>query len=137
MKYILTSTQFKGQIIMIFNSKNRLVYFEIKAQLTDEQQEYFVKHAPAVVSGLDVFRRSTTVKIDEVKLNLSFETFWDAYSYKEGVKADAYNTWTRMSQSSRIAALEFIPIYDGKLAVSGLGKAYPTKYLSKKYWETE
>jgi hypothetical protein len=122
MKYILTSTQFKGQIIMIFNSKNRLVYFEIKAQLTDEQQEYFVKHAPAVVSGLDVFRRST---------------FWDAYSYKEGVKADAYNTWTRMSQSSRIAALEFIPIYDGKLAVSGLGKAYPTKYLSKKYWETE
>lgn len=136
MKYIITSTEFKGEIVCVFNSRNRLAYFDIRALLTDEQHQYFVYGAPMTVAEIDKLRGKRTT-ITQVKIDLSFEAFWDAYNYKEGVKKDAIAMWNRMSERERIAAIEYIRIYDGILAQRGIAKAYPTKYLSKKYWEVD
>jgi len=135
MKYTLTSKQFKGEMVFIFNSRNRLVYFDLRAELSDEQHDFFMAHMPKTISGLDRFRTPTS-SIKQVEPDLSFQSFWSEYNYKEGTKKRAEGLWNRLSRINRILAIEFIRVYDGKLAQSGVAKLYPETYLSNQRWLT-
>ena len=135
MKYILTSKQFKGEMVFIFNSRNRLVFFDLRAELSEEQHDFFMTWLPKTISGLDKFRTPTST-IKQVEPDLSFESFWSEYNYKEGTKKRAEGLWNRLSRINRILAIEFIRVYDGKLAQAGTAKLYPETYLFNQRWLT-
>ena len=134
-KHILTSTQFSGEITFTFNATMRLVAVDIRAELSQEQHGFIIENMPFVISELSRFRSKTTTII-EVPLDLSFEAFWDAYGYKEGTKKRAVGMWSALSKADRIAAIEYIRIYNGKLAQTpGISRQYPETYLSSQRWK--
>ena len=72
-------------------------------------------------------------RIKQVPIDLSFENFWRLYNLKEG-KHTAEKIWNALPMHEQLAAIIYIPIYNGKLAQSTIPKKYPETYLRKKAW---
>jgi hypothetical protein len=130
--HTLTSPQFKGEIVFVFNAAMKLIYFDIRAMLDDEQHEYITRNTPTTIADLKKFRSATTT-ITVTPTDLGFETFWDMYAFKEGTKKRAASTWSRMSKENRIKALEYIRIYEGTRP-KWQNKQLPETYLSSERW---
>jgi hypothetical protein len=68
-----------------------------------------------------------------VSIDLSFETFWKLYNLKEERKK-CESIWESMKAADRLAAINHIKVYDGKLAQRTINKKYPATYLLNKVW---
>lgn len=134
--YVITSDSLQGEIRIKYNLNGFLVYLEITAQLSaehysrffDEKKLYLEQNAIAMT-------KQPNSKVVVVPEDLSFERFWKTYNNPEGKKKMTENCWKRLSDRAKIAALVYIPIYDRKLAQSGIAKAYPSTYLNQEYWK--
>lgn len=131
MRYIITSRKFVGEIEVKFNSQSYICAFDIRAQLTGEQINYFLNNLPIREEGIDVFK-SDTVTIKMLPDDLTFESFWKRYDYKVGHKKKAEKMWERMSDAERMKAIEWLKNYDTQLKFTGVAKMYPETYLLQK-----
>lgn len=69
--------------------------------------------------------------------DLSFLTFWEAYSNKQN-KDRAMRFWLALNEEDRIAALRAIPKYNRYLAMKpNIEKKYPDTWLKNRSWTDE
>lgn len=80
------------------------------------------------------FKNKFTIEVGAI--DLSFETFYNAYNYKiKKVKAKAL--WDKLNKVDKLEALKGIKAYDGYLHRKGVAKANPQAYLNQRYWEDD
>lgn len=137
-KYIVTSTQFMGELVFTY-SNNQLVQMDVEAVSNIETMLRFIyeklpKTSEALLGWLVV---SKTMKIREVPSDLTFENFWNTYSYKVGNKPKSEKLWKALSDASKALAITKIKKYREAKEQEGTAMLYPERYLSYKTYENE
>lgn len=136
MKYILTSSQFEGQVLFEFNDLGLLVNYSLKeATLTERQQIWILERLPKELKKLQVvLGNSRSAQLKPIKINATFEKFWDRYNEKaRSSKKKTLQKWNRMSQTQRDLAFDYIYQYERNL-LGGTAKKYAETYLNAELW---
>lgn len=138
MKYIVTSTQFMGELVFTY-SNNQLVAMDIEAVSNNSSMLRFVYHNLPISNKilLGWLNTSKTMKIREVPTDLTFENFWNSYAYKVGNKPKSEKLWKAMSDASKALALTKIKKYREAKEHEGTAMLYPERYLMYKTYENE
>jgi len=134
----LYSEKHKCDLQFKFDTQGRIVGFEIMGENTMGGQELsvFLARLPQSHGELIQYCKKKNLNLIELKPDLTFETFWNKYNYKEGgSKKKAQAIWDRLSEKDRTAALNWIPKYENILIKQGVAKMYVTTYLNQKRWE--
>lgn len=121
-----------------FDLNGRITGFEILGEnnMGGEQLTNFLANLPQSVGQLKQYCIKKKIELIEIKPDLTFETFWIKYNYKDGAsKKKTEVIWDKMSQKDKAAALNFIPKYEQRLIRQGVAKMYATTYLNQKRWE--
>lgn len=138
-QFVVTSTHFQGELLFKFDLNGRLIGFEVQAMLSEEQYGWFFANLPksqAVLLG-DWKRKSKTIKVAEVPLDLSFEAFYKKYAYKVGDKKKAQTLWAKLSDAEKALAITKIDSYNRYTERTQIAKVYPERYLSQRRFENE
>lgn len=137
--YTITGTSFTGAMVFKYDLKGVLIHFDLDGELNDVQKAWLFKgRFPLTEEGIKMFAAITNFTVIGGELDLSFENFWNAYTYKVGKKIMAENIWKRLSKADKIAALSGIKPYDTHLRRHiQKEKAHATTYLNQRYWENE
>lgn len=139
-QYSVTSKGFDGQLIFKYDEQDKLSGFDLQATLTDEHREWVFNALPRTVAKLQGWaKNSKTIKIMEIPLDLSFDTFWNAYGQaygaKVGDKKKAEKLWKAMTEAERAKALTNIQPYKLFAKNKNYDMVYPERYLSKGYYD--
>jgi len=136
--YLLTSPHFTGEIELRFNENGHLIKYDNRAELTEKQFAYMLFRIPVNIDSLSVLTDGNQSKLTEVKIELTFDMFWDKYDYKMGKKARVMKLWEALTETDKQAAMKGIVKYDMYLAGhTKMEKAYPETYLSQRRWEND
>lgn len=136
-KIILTSSNFEGQIILVYGLNNYLISFTNEAELSDKHHEFFVHNFPYSYDVLkSILSRSKSLDHEIIHQVPTFEEFWEKYNFKVD-KALALKEWEKMNDIEMIKSVLNIKDYDKYLDVSGEKKIYPVRYLSRKRYEVD
>jgi hypothetical protein len=140
-EYLFTSPKLDGELKLRYNASGALQMMELLGNWTIEQQRALCDEIPTTIEQLHgsfMKKRSDTSKLMEVKMDVSFDSFWTAYNYKLGNKEKARKIWEKLAESDKINALNTIPLYDRMLLMKQTqDKVYAERYLSQRRWENE
>ncbi len=92
-------------------------------------------HEPTAAALKTAFANAHNVGIEVTEFDTSFEAFWEAYNFKVGTKTRAEKQWAALSKSDRLAAMEWIAVYDAERP-SYQAKLHPESYIISKRWKT-
>lgn len=136
--YILTSSAFAGYIEYKFSDDSFLISFRYEANMTDQQRIKILTMMPLTIRGFeDLVAVSKTLKVEEVKQDLSFEAFWNAYDKKINRKR-CEPLWNKLKDPERLICLNNIPIYKRYLQRTNFrAQKDPDGYLRDRLFETE
>src|SRR4051812_32933874 len=97
-KYILTSTEFQGELVFKFDLKGNLIGFDMEgAQLSHEQHQGLLKGLPRNTSNLLLWTKTKDhLKAVMIPLDLSFECFYKKYAFTHGNKKKAQANWEKL-----------------------------------------
>lgn len=73
------------------------------------------------------------VSILELGREVTFDMFWDRYKYKYG-KEEAMKAWKKLTQDNKLAAYDWIPVYESILKQNPVSKLHGSTYLNAKRW---
>lgn len=138
--YILTSTEFAGQVVFDFDKDGLLIGYDMTgATLNKEQKIFILKKLPRQMAEVKaLLGRSKTAKLTRrvfQKKGVSFQEFWDKYDYKSrSSKKIAERIWKNMSQKSRDKAYNHIWHYLHDLPPA-VAQKYAETYLRSEIWE--
>lgn len=149
-RYIITSPKFSGEIQVLYDLDNQLVFIDfMKCDLTEEQTEYFKKNVPAKIGEIDGVRfeneiaylqfRFGTSKLTIIQegYKVSFEQFWNRYDHKVN-RIRAEKEWNKLSEADQVNAFFRYQMYDRHLKLNTWKtKAGPDRYLKDRFWESE
>lgn len=134
--YSLTSKLFTGEILFKYDLSTDLVYFENKAQMSDEQKKYLLEHMPLTLTHLKKMALKDTITINEIPEDLTFERFYNKYNYKVGSKKRAESIWKGLSNTDKYLCLQAIDRYNSFLnKKKNMERAYPETFLNQRRWE--
>lgn len=136
-KYILTSEQFAGELVLEYNLDDVLVRFENQATLSEVQLVWLSANFPLTVDAANALLQRTGLRATVVPADLSFEVFWDAYDHKAySNRKLCLKLWNKLSHAERIAVLLDIPKYENRLLKQpGVAKKYAETYLRSEVWK--
>lgn len=133
-KYILTSPSFKGNVVFGF-SEGYLVAFENQSEMNEPQRKWLYTHFPFTLKNLTAIQTQIKGRLDQVPVNLDFESFWDAYDKKVNRKR-CEPLWKKLSEADRITCLRSIPAYNSYLKrMNNRAKLDPENYLKKESFQ--
>lgn len=138
--YLLTSTEFTGQVVFDFDSAGLLIGYDMTgAELSQAQKLFILKKLPRqIVQIKQLLGGSKTAKLTQRKFQkkgVSFEDFWNKYDYKSrSSKKITERVWKNMSQKSRDKAYNHIWHYLHDLP-PGVARKYAETYLRSEIWE--
>ncbi len=136
-KYAVTTTNFEGTVLYGFEENGRLKTVEIDGVHELHAHKQVCMSMPVTETQLLKWPETLkSMKIIEVVDDLSFDNFWTKYNYKVG-KDEAISAWNKLSNADKTKAISSIPRYLAHIKDSGIGKAYPQKYLNKKRFNDE
>lgn len=139
-EYIVTSMQLEGSIIFYFDDSERCRGFQVEGEPTDDQLNWIrnnIRLFDDPVKLKSFFKTIKGAKVIEKPMDLSFETFWKTYNYKEGNKQRAIKLWGALTDVQRARALVGIRKYNDRLSQRpAQERAYPETYLSQRRWES-
>jgi hypothetical protein len=136
MKYIITSSVWAGELELDYDAAGRLVKMDIRAQFADDRQhDWLLANIPIAETAVSTTLKTEYTKVKQVPVDLSFENFWRLYNLKEE-RHTTEKLWNALPMQEQIAAIAYIPVYNGKLAQSSIAKKYPATYLRKKAWKS-
>ncbi len=146
-KYIITSPAFTGDINVLYNQENILVYIDfMKCDLSVEQREYFKTKLPVVIDasmgeqGEEFLIRQfgkSRLNIASADFKISFEQWWVRYDRKVN-KDRCIKLWEKLSIADQVSAFFKLQQYERYLSLNQWQtKADPEKYLRNKYWNNE
>ncbi|RKR83209.1 hypothetical protein BDD43_3411 [Mucilaginibacter gracilis] len=138
-RYLITSARFDGEMEFRFDADGNLKYFENRAAMTDEMLAYLYKCFPFNLQLLgDLCKSTTTLRMVQVTVQVTFKEFYDAYGYKVGNKGRAEKLFNALTHAERYLAMEGIARYKAWLAAHPrTDMLYPETYLSQRRWENE
>jgi hypothetical protein len=136
--YQIESRKLATDIQFTYSEPGYLVGFMIVAD---------VAISPAVIAGvldnaltiplLRNYCQQHKLTMIEVLPDLSFDTFWNRYNYKEaGDKADAKKKWALLSDADKVKALAYIHVDNNHRLASGAARKYAKTYLHQRVWES-
>jgi hypothetical protein len=129
--YILVHPDIDGEVSFTFQG-GYLYAFKINAfNVPEATIRGLLSKLPLISSEIGQVSSNPLAKITEVKQEIEFSEFWDAYAYKVGNKARAEKIWNGMSILDKQMALAYIPKYNRFLAEKGTARLYPETYLSQ------
>jgi hypothetical protein len=130
--YILTSPNFKGQISYKFSDDGYLTYFYYEATMNEKQRDWLLTKMPLTIRGFeDMVSSSAVVKIQEVKIGLEFEDFWNTYPHKRN-KHRCEPLWDKMNDKHRLQCLLSLEPYKRYLERTRIRHKDPEGYLRGK-----
>ena len=143
-RYILTSTSWKGEIILEYSDEvleqkdNMLLTFldMRKAMLNEKQMIYFLTYIPVDYSRFQkLIKVNANVSAVEDVEEITFEAFWKKYPQPDGdtKKAKTAEFWNRMSKTDQINAYRYIDRYVNSLP-AWQGIMHTNTYLHSKIW---
>lgn len=137
-RYLLTSTQFEGEIELRYSPEGDLICYENRAHLSELQIKWIAHSLPVRVEHVrQLIGESKTARLFEVPEDLSFARFWSDYRYKVGNKARAQKLYDELSDADKMRALRRIAIYDDFVKVKKIGKVYAETYLSQRRFDND
>lgn len=77
------------------------------------------------------------IKVEEIPEDLSFERFWEEYSYKVGNKKAIEKQFNALPESDKIAAFKAIPRYHRFLSVTPIAQAMASTWLKQERWTND
>jgi hypothetical protein len=136
-KYILTSPNFEGEIVLEFSLEGTLRSFKNDATLNEVQLDWLSKNFPMNIQTVNEIIKKSKMKATYIPAEVTFEQFWDEYDYKVD-KAQAKKVWDKMKTGEKLAAVNAIKSYKFYLQSNpGISKIYPERYLKNKRWEVD
>lgn len=137
--YSLTSTKFTGEVMFKYNLNEDLIYFEYKAQMTQEQMDYLLTHLPLTLNNMKLMvKNSKNMIMTEIPEDLSFDRFWIKYNYKHGSKTRAEKLWNGMKDTDKYSCFMSIDRYNAWLnRKKNMEKVYPETYLNQRRYESD
>lgn len=133
---ILTSSKFAGEVELRYNQSNMLWYFENRSDMDSTAQAWLITNMPIHTADITHFiDRTKTLKVTEIRKEISFEDFWNKYDNKAvSSKKKALTRWKNMSKVQRYKAYYYISIYLSALP-QGVSRKYAETYLNSEIWE--
>ncbi len=133
--YLLTSKMIEGEIEFRFGADGFLVYFQSRAQLTEEQSRWILANMPVKETHIEQIRNmSKTMHLTRVTQHVSFDDFWNRYDHKAvSSKKKTQAAWERLSKAEQIKAYNYIPRYFSNIP-AGVAKKYAETYLNSQLW---
>jgi len=134
MIYHITSTSWTGYIELEFNSIGLMIRSDItQAVLNEAQQIWFLKNCREL-SELQRVIKGTSATLTEVKLEVTFDLFWNRYDEKiRSSKKKSLTTWNRLRKDDQVKAYQYIKKYEQSMA-PGVAKKYAETYLNAELW---
>lgn len=138
-QYIVTSTQFNGELIFSYDLNSNLTAFDIQAELTPLQRKYFFNHLPMLEVQLthEWPKTSKTLKVIEVPMDLSFDAYYKKYDCTFGDKKKAKVLWEKLSDANKTKCHILLPRYNRYLERTGVAKIYLERFISKGYYDND
>lgn len=131
-KFSLLHPKIEGEIIYEFEDEY-LYGFKINASgLETNQIRAILTRLPLTRDMLSKVTTNASAKIVEVKEDITFDEFWDAYDHKVGNKSRAMKLFNGLSEGEKQAALTFIPKYNRFVNEKRINKLYAETYLNQK-----
>lgn len=132
---IITIEKIEGQLELEYDSNGVLRALKNDLNGLTETQ---LKYVAGNFGSEEMLQRAkeqmgTTLKVQEMQREVSFEEFYAKYNYKKK-KLEAERAWKRMSKSVRWQAYNYIGAYESDLIRHPRGKMYPATYLNQKPW---
>ena len=134
-KYSLTNPYIDGDITLMYED-GLLVEYVINGSISPKALQSLIAKFPLTIELLQELLKNPNTKAVVLPPDLSFARFWNKYAYKPpgSSKKLAEAKWNKMNEAERMAAMQYIPVYDMSLN-NGIGKKYAETYLNQKIWE--
>lgn len=127
--FILTSSKFSGQVSYKYCDSGYLIEFRYEATMNDQQRNWLLSKMPLTIAGFEaLIANSDTVKVEEVMLDLSFESFWKTYPHKRNPQR-CKPLWEKMSEKNKLQCLQSIEPYKRYVQRRGIAHKDPEGYL--------
>ena len=134
-KYILKGKK-GGEATFVLNDSNLLVQFDACAINDLSVLTWILQRLPTSLSDLYQMCAQYKFELVEVPLDLSFDTFWDAYDFKMGSKDKAKKLFMALSDADKTLAIAKIDAYKRYLTCNeGIKQVYPERYISHRRFE--
>lgn len=133
--FVVTSTAFSGHIEYKFCDEGYLVEFIYQATMTAKQRDYALTKMPLTIQGFEELKgNSTTIKVEEVLQDLSFDAFWELYNNKINKKR-CVPLYDKLNIEKRRLCIQSIPNYMVYLKKTNFrNQADPETYLRKEMY---
>lgn len=137
-KFIITSPQFTGEIELVYNDDGYLIKYDNRSEMDRTQIDYLLCRFPVHSALLQSLFSKSKSLVTEVSEDLSFDLFWNKYSYKIGNKKRCEKLWELLTDKEKHDCLAAIRKYDTYLSQRPkMDKAYPETFLNQKRWEND
>jgi len=137
-RYLITSTLFDGEIEFRYRADEALKHFENRSTMDDNLLSRLFTKFPFTRTALVELCTGSLLTLAQVSVQVLFKDFWEAYGYKVGNKARAEKLWNALTDTDRVAIMEYLPKYDAYLAARPrMEKLYAETFLNQRRWENE
>lgn len=136
--FVVTSSKFQGDLVFVYDGLGNLRQFKDLTNMNEVQQKYLRDHFPFTSFLLpELAGDSRTLRVEEVKKDLSFRAFWNQYDHKVGDRKRAERLWNQLREADRLKALQAIPRYRAYLDRTRTKIAHPETWLAQERWKNE
>ncbi len=135
--YTLSHPKTPHIAVFTYREDGLLIACQYPEQANAETLNAFISQTIRTEQGLLELNGMHGLVVREKLADLSFDAFWNAYTYKVGAKAVAEKLWTKLSDEDKTAAIIAIKPYDRYIARTGVAKIYPERYIKYRRWENE
>jgi hypothetical protein len=134
-QYALTG-KFGNQCTFTYNEEGWLVDFKA-GDVTGQGLAWILFNMPVEETKLVALCKTYPgFTLAEIPVDLTFDTFWEAYDYKLGGKKRAEKLWNALPDADKARALTMIGRYNRWLATkNGIQKCNPETYLNQRRFE--
>lgn len=138
MRIFIAKSQKTGlKITFKYDFQCVLRQLEFEGDWTDELISKILPKIPVnlqmMISDIRNQKPNSPWQFSEIK-DLSFESFYDLYPKKVGLKEKTRKAYEKLSEADKMEAILFIPELI-KLKKDGTAYPYPATYLNQKYWK--
>lgn len=135
--FLITHKKSEKEMLFKYSLKGVLIEFKLNFFPVQNFYEILQPPFPFSLKGIELFKASKSYKVQELKKDLSFKTFWDTFAYKHGNKSRAERLWKLLTDVQKAKAIAYIPTYKAMLINSTKDHLYPETYLKQKRFENE
>ncbi len=124
---------------MLFKYSLKGVLVESKLNFNPVKSFYdlLVPPFPFYLVDIELFKQHKDYRVQPLKQDLTFKSFWDTFAHKHGNKQRAERIWKLLNEVQKAKAISYIPTYKAMLITSNKDHLYPETYLHQKRFDND